>query len=80
MQDKLTYKKPKGQKQKTLINRCLVLYIHSLPFSTLTGSSEEDIPVALHVGQQTKVLPTTMPHQNLLLQIAHEAIHTVEDG
>ena len=57
---------PKGQKQKTLINRCFVLYIHSLPFFTLTGSSEEDIPVALHVGQQTKVLPTIMPHQNLL--------------
>ena len=37
----------------------------SLPFSTPTGSSEEDIPAALHVGQQTEVLPT-MPRQNLL--------------
>ena len=37
----------------------------SLPFSTPTGSNEEDIPAALHVGQQTEVLPT-MPRQNLL--------------
>ena len=37
----------------------------SLPFSTPTGSNVEDIPAALHVGQQTEVLPT-MPRQNLL--------------
>ena len=36
-----------------------------LPFPTPTGSSQEDIPAALHVGQQTDVLPT-MPCQNLL--------------
>ena len=72
MQDKLTYKNPKGQKQKTLINRCLVLYIHSLPFFTLTGSSEEDIPVALHVGQQTKVLPI------IIQQAGNENIQTYQ--